>query len=43
MDKAFEKEMKDGCALTEPSVTLGLPFRGDETLQGVPVSSRSPW
>src|SRR4249919_1497604 len=37
MEKAFEQEMRDGYALAEPSVTVGFPFRDDETLQGVPV------
>jgi uncharacterized protein len=37
MDQAFEQEMKDGYTLAEPSVTLGFPFRENETLQGVPV------
>jgi DNA helicase HerA-like ATPase len=37
MDQAFEQEMRDGYALTEPSVTVGYPFRENETLQGVPV------
>ncbi len=37
MDQAFTKEMQDGYALQEPALTLGFPFRENETLQGVPV------
>ena len=37
MDNAFEQQMRDGYALTEPSATLGFPFHDTETVQGVPV------
>ncbi len=37
MDEAFEQELRTGYARSEPAVTLGFPFLGTETLQGVPV------
>jgi len=37
MEPAFEQEMKDGYALSEPGLVLGSPFLGNETLKGTPV------
>ena len=37
MDEAFAQEMRDGYALSEPALTIGMPFLGTETVQGVPV------